>query len=101
MKPGQWFNNPRTEPPAEIKDRPKFAIMEWMVRKPYRQQGIGSKLLKTILSSRPEPYAILAANPDAPARQIYELLSWTYTGTTQGGFMPPMDIMALSLRGMA
>src|SRR5262249_30098626 len=41
MAPGKWFSSPITEPPAEIRDVPKFAIMEWMVRKRYRGAGIG------------------------------------------------------------
>ena len=98
MVAGRWFSSPTVEPPAEIMNVEKFAIMEWMVRQPHRQLGIGRKLLDLVLTDRPEPYAILASNPDAPARQIYEKrLGWQFCGSTEGGFMPPMDILALRL----
>ena len=72
--------------------------MEWMVRRPHRHLGIGRTLLDLVLADRPEPYAILASNPDAPARHIYEQhLGWQYSGITEDGFMPPMDILTLRL----
>jgi hypothetical protein len=99
MAAGRWFRSPTVEPPAEILNAEKFAIMEWMVRRPYRQLGIGRRLLDLVLAGRPEPYAILASNPDAPARRIYEKhLGWQFCGSTEGGFMPPMDVLALRLR---
>jgi GNAT superfamily N-acetyltransferase len=97
MAAGQWFNRPITEPPAEIKNAPKFAIMEWMVRKRYRRAGIGRHLLDVILTGRPEPYAILASNPASIARRIYDKLGWHYCGSTEPAFMPSMDILALPL----
>lgn len=97
MQAGQWFSKPITKPLTVIKDSPKFAIMEWMVRRSWRGQGVGRHLLDLLLADRPEPYAILASNPEAPARRVYEHLGWTYCGSTEPGFMPSMDILAVPL----
>lgn len=97
MGPGKWFGSPTSEPPAEVRDVPKFAIMEWMVRKRYRGSGTGRQLLDLVLADRAEPFAILASNPAAPARQIYERLGWWQCGGTESTFMPPMDILVLPL----
>jgi hypothetical protein len=97
MAPGRWFSSPTSEPPVEIRDVPKFAIMEWMVRKPYRDSGIGRRLLDLVLSDRFERFAILASNPAAPARQIYERWGWWYCGGSEPTLLPPMDILALPL----
>src|SRR5262249_1685402 len=96
--PGGWFSSPTSEPPAEVRDVPKFAVMEWMVRKRYRGSGIGRHLLDLVLADRPEPFAVLASNPAAPARQIYERLGWWHCGGTEPTFMPPMDILVLPLK---
>jgi hypothetical protein len=97
MPPGVWFSSPTSDPPPEILNQTKFAIMEWMVRKPYRQAGVGRRLLDLVLADRSEPYAILASNPAAPARLIYDRLGWRLCGTTQPSLMPPMHILALPL----
>jgi GNAT superfamily N-acetyltransferase len=97
MGPGKWFSSPTNEPPVDVRNVPKFAIMEWMVRKPYRGSGIGRHLLDLLLAKRPEPFAILASNPAAPARQIYEKWGWRRCGGYKPKLMPPMDILALPL----
>ena len=98
MVPGQWFSAPTSEPPTEVRGMSKFAIMEWMVRRRYRGAGIGRHLLDLVLANRPEPFAILASNPIAPARRIYERMGWWRCGGTEPAHMPPMDILVLSLK---
>jgi hypothetical protein len=95
MAPGQWFSSAIDQPPEEIRSAAKFAVMEWMVRAPYRQGGVGRRLLDLVLTGRHEPYAILASNPAAPARQVYDRFGWRQCGTTQPDLLPPMDVLAL------
>jgi ribosomal protein S18 acetylase RimI-like enzyme len=97
MAAGQWWRSSTSEPPEQIRAVPKFAIMEWMVRGPYRRQGIGRRLLDLLLAERPEPYAVLASNPQAPARKIYDRLGWQYCGRSKPDLLPPMDLLALRL----
>ncbi|WP_433223921.1 GNAT family N-acetyltransferase [Dactylosporangium sp. CS-047395] len=97
MAPGSWFKAPIEEPPSSIFDVPKFAIIEWMVRRSSRGSGVGRHLLDLVLADRSEPFAVLASNPAAPARGIYEKLGWQYCGSTEPNHMPRMDILALPL----
>lgn len=97
MAAGQWFSSATSEPPKTILGTQKFAVMEWMVRRPYRGHGIGRRLLDTVLRDRAEPYAILASNPEAPARRIYERLGWRQCGTSKPDLLPPMDVLTLRL----
>ncbi len=97
MAPGKWFGSPTGEPPAEVRDLPKFAIIEWMVRRNHRGTGVGRHLIDLILASRSEPFAILASNPAALARQIYEQWGWQHCGGTNPPLMPPMDVLVLPL----
>lgn len=99
MPAGRWFRNATEEPPAEIRDADKFAVMEWMVRPAHRRAGIGRLILDRLLAGRPEPWAILAANPHAPAREIYRRLGWQPCGHTEPDVLPRMDVLALDLRG--
>jgi GNAT superfamily N-acetyltransferase len=98
MPPGRWFRSPAGAPPPEIVDVPHFAIMEWMVRASHRGAGVGRRLLDLLLEGRPEPWAVLAANPQAPARRVYERLGWRMVGASQpDGGRPGMDTLALPL----
>jgi GNAT superfamily N-acetyltransferase len=98
MPAGRWFRNATQEPPEEIRDADKFAVMEWMVRQAYRRTGVGRALLATLLTLRTERWAILAANPTAPARQIYWRLGRQECGQTEPDMLPRMDVLALELR---
>ncbi len=71
--------------------------MEWMVRPASRRAGIGRVLLDRLLADRPEPWAVLASNPAAAARRIYERWGWKPVGATEPDSMPPMDLLALPL----
>jgi hypothetical protein len=98
MESGRWFRNPLVEPPGDIKNAPKFAVIEWMVRKRYRGTGAGRQLLDRILADRPEPYAILTSNPDSAARRIYDRLGWRFMSATRpSDLMPSMDVLVLPI----
>jgi GNAT superfamily N-acetyltransferase len=100
MPPGQWWAGNPTMPPAEILDAPKFAVIELDVAQPWRGRGIGHRLHDTLLDGRPEPYAILTAQPDAPARRLYERWGWVPVGTAQHApDTPVMDQLVLHRRG--
>lgn len=94
---GQWMEPSAEEPCADIRDVPKFNIAEWMVRAPFRGAGIGRRLLDMLLAGRSEPWAVLASNPAAAARRIYERWGWKMAGRIEPGTMPPMDVLVLPL----
>lgn len=74
---GRWWggtSNP--EPPAEVVDASKFAVIELVVHSDWRGRGLGRALLGALLDQRTERYAILLAEPTAPARQIYARWDW-------------------------
>lgn len=98
LREGKWMEPAASAPPQDLRDVPKFNIAEWMVRKRYRGIGIGRELLNLILTGRPEPYAILASNPAALARQIYDRLGWAKAGIIRPQSMPQMDVLVLPLK---
>lgn len=93
LPPGSWMEPAASPPPPNLNDLPKFNIAEWMVRNKYRGAGIGRQLLDRLLDSRPEPIAILASNPEAPARRIYERWGWQKRGAIRPRTMPEMDVL--------
>ncbi len=97
MPPGEWWRHPTVDPPAEIRDVEKFAVMEWAVRSSWRGHGIGRRLLDQLLAGRPEPYATLTVNPAATARRIYQRWGWRQYGAIRPKRMPPMDVLAIPL----
>jgi GNAT superfamily N-acetyltransferase len=97
LPPGEWMEPKGAAPPADIQDAPKFNVAEWMVRAPYRGQGVGGRLMDLVLSDRSEPWAILASNPAADARRIYERWGWVQHGQIAPKTMPAMDVLVLSL----
>jgi hypothetical protein len=99
MANGAWVGSATSEPPDHIRTGPKFVIKEWIVRRSHRGEGLGIRLLDLVLTGRSEPYAILSANPDAPARAIYERLGWRHCGFSQPDFLPRMEILSLPLSG--
>ena len=90
----EWWSDADHEP-VEVKGRTKFAVIEWAVRKPYRQQGIGAALMRTLLAGRPEDFATLCSNPAAPARQIYQRWGWRPVARAYPPGIPPMDVLLL------
>ena len=95
--PDQWWKAADTTP-SEVQSLPKFAIMELVVRKDHRGQGIASALMRALLIDRTEPYATLCTNPAAPARAIYQAWSWQQVAQTpQRPMFPGMDVLVLPL----
>jgi GNAT superfamily N-acetyltransferase len=97
---GRWWSGNASEPPREILAASKFAVIELIVRKPWRGRGIARHLHDRLLGGRPEPYAVLTALPAAPARQVYRRWGWEQVGTAQHTpDSPVLDALALSLSG--
>ncbi|MFY1670700.1 GNAT family N-acetyltransferase [Plantactinospora sp. WMMB334] len=97
MPAGEWMEPRAGEPPEHLLGVPKLTIPEWLVWRPYRGQGVGRRLLAMLLDGRSEPYAILASNPAAPARRLYDRLGWQQHGTIRPKLIPPMDVLVLPL----
>ena len=96
--PGRWWAGRATPPPPQILGAWKFAVIELVLRRPWRGRGIGRRLHDTLLSGRPEQYAILTAAPEAPARQMYARWGWTQIGTAHHTpDSPVLDALVLSL----
>jgi GNAT superfamily N-acetyltransferase len=54
-----------------------------VVHRDWRGQGIGKRLLSSLLEGRTEKYAILTADSNAPARQIYSRWGWEQIGAAK------------------
>jgi GNAT superfamily N-acetyltransferase len=93
----EWWSDADHEP-VEVKGRTKFAVIELAVRRPYRRQGIGADLIRTLLAGRPEKFATLCSNPAAPARQIYQRWGWRPVARAHPPDIPPMDVLLLPLQ---
>jgi GNAT superfamily N-acetyltransferase len=93
---GQWWSE-CTPPPRDVLDSAKFAVIELDVRQGLRGQGVGKRLLGTLLDGRAEKFATLAATPGSPAHAMYLRWGWS----TAGEFCTPpvMDAMIIALRG--
>ncbi|MEU1589488.1 N-acetyltransferase [Micromonospora sp. NPDC005710] len=97
MPAGRWWTRADTEPPSDLLNADKFAVMEWVVHPDRRAVGIGAELIRRLLNTRSEPWATLASNPAAPARAIYRRAGWQQVG---GSAMPdgtPMHLLVLPL----
>lgn len=80
---GKWWAGNASPPPAEILEAPKFAVIELVVAGSWRGRGVGRELIGDLLGRRTEAFAILTADPDAPARRIYEHWGWEQVGTAR------------------
>ncbi|GAA5068603.1 GNAT superfamily N-acetyltransferase [Thermocatellispora tengchongensis] len=97
MAAERWWGGESTPPPAKVAGVPKLAVIELILRKPYRGQGIGKRLLSTLLDGRAELYATLLSHPEAPAHALYERWGWEVAGTCRPApDAPVMDIMILA-----
>lgn len=80
---GRWWSGNASPPPADVLGADKFAVIELVVAAKWRGHGVGGRLLRELLSDRPEKLAMLTADPSAPARQIYTHWGWEQVGTAQ------------------
>lgn len=95
---GWWGGGDADLPPEEILAGDKFAVIELIVDRAWRGQGIGRRLLDELLAGRPEPYAMLTAVPAAPARALYDRWGWRQVGTARHTpDSPVMDQLVLRL----
>ncbi|MBM0237140.1 GNAT family N-acetyltransferase [Micromonospora sp. ATA32] len=101
MPAGTWWKRADADPPAELPDVDKIAVMEWIVHPHRRGEGIGAELMRRLLAFRPERYATLASDPRSHARQVYARNGWRQVGTSVLPWGPPMDLLVLDLPGEA
>jgi GNAT superfamily N-acetyltransferase len=95
---GRWWGGNATKPPNEILAATKFAVIELIVRRDWRNRGLGHQLHDSLLRTRNEEYAILTALPAAPARKLYERWGWTQVGFAKHtSDSPTLDSLALPL----
>ncbi len=98
LGPGQWWTGEASPPPDTILAATKFAVIELIVKKDWRGRGLGRRLLDHLLRDRPEPYAILTARSNTPARTIYARWGWQQVGTAQHTLDAPiMDQLVLPM----
>jgi GNAT superfamily N-acetyltransferase len=93
IPPGSWWAE-CTSPPQEVLDASKFAVIELDVRKEYRVQGIGKKLLGELLADRGENFATLASIPESSAHAMYIRWGWRKVGV----FEDSMDALLIPLK---
>jgi GNAT superfamily N-acetyltransferase len=95
---GRWWSGDATPPSPDVMETAKFAVIELLVRQPFRGRGIGRRLLDDLLAGRIESYAILTAVPDAPARDLYRRWGWQQVGTAHHTLdSPVLDSLVLPL----
>ncbi|WP_431884771.1 GNAT family N-acetyltransferase [Micromonospora wenchangensis] len=97
MPAGTWWSRSDQDPPSDIRDVDKFAVLEWMTHPGRRESGIGTELMHQLLSQRTERYATLAANPASIARRIYQRTGWRQVATSTLPWGPPMDLLVRPL----
>jgi GNAT superfamily N-acetyltransferase len=81
-----------------MRGRARFAVLEFIVRPPYRGRRLGSSLMRALLVDRPEPVATLCSNPLSVARQIYAAWGRTRVGISNPPRIGPMDVLVKELR---
>lgn len=95
---GWWGGLVEPDPPAEIVEPEKFAVIELVVAPSHRGRGLSKEMLRELLAGRTEPYATLLAHPEAPARAMYERWGWRPVGTNRPrADAPSADVLVLKL----
>ncbi|MGW4464045.1 GNAT family N-acetyltransferase [Micromonospora sp. NPDC004704] len=97
MPAGTWWSSADREPPPNLLDADKFALMEWIVHPSRRGEGVGAELIRRLIDGRPESWATLASDPRSAARSMYERAGWRDVGRSVLPWGPAMDLLALFL----
>jgi len=97
MPAGAWWSRADQQPPVEVRDVDKLAVLEWIVQPDRRGEGIGAELIRRLLADRPERYATLASDPRSAARQMYERAGWRQVARTTLSWGPAMDLLVLDI----
>ncbi|MET8848877.1 GNAT family N-acetyltransferase [Amycolatopsis sp. NPDC004625] len=82
---GWWHPAAATPVPPGLAGRPLFYVYELAVLPALRGRGHGGGLLRDLLAGRPEPFAVLAAAPAAPAYAMYLRWGWEPIGALTAG----------------
>lgn len=98
MAAGSWWSRADRQPPPEVHDSAKLAVMEWIVEPGRQGAGIGAGLLRRLLANRAESWATLASDPRSAARLIYHRAGWQQVARTTLTWGPAMDLLVLDLR---
>jgi GNAT superfamily N-acetyltransferase len=99
-----WWNNLTTPLPAAITtEHPgrTFALVELLVRAPWRRQGIAQVMHDLLLKDRPEERATLTVLPAAtPAQAAYQKWGWHKVAQKRNPLpgSPLFDVMLRQLR---
>ena len=90
---GRWRRGAEGEPPAELLNVDKFAVIELVVLPPFRDQGLAGRMFRALLADRPEPYATLVAEKQGRARAMYDRWGWRATQSVR----PSPDVAKLDV----
>lgn len=100
-----WWDGLQTPVPDEVvRERAgrTFAVIDMAVGRAWQGQGVGRRVLETLLTSRTEERASLSVVPDnGHAHGFYRHLGWEYVGTVKGAphhTAPYFDKYVLALR---
>jgi GNAT superfamily N-acetyltransferase len=96
----RWWRHASDEPEV-TKGHPKFGIMEFVIRSPWRGRRIGTALMSLLLSDRDERYGTLCVNPRAAAAAIYSAWGWQPVGSTNPPHVGPMEVLVKPLAASA
>lgn len=91
-----WWHPRAVAPPPQELSWPLLYVYELAVVRELRGRGHGRALLDLLLADRTEPFAVLAASNEAPAREMYRRWGWAKVGELMG---PPygVDLLARPL----
>jgi GNAT superfamily N-acetyltransferase len=98
MPAGTWWSRADADPPVEVRQADKIAVMEWIVHPHRRGEGIGAELIRRLLSRRSERFATLASDPRSHARAVYARNGWQQVGRSTLPWGPSMDLLVLDLQ---
>ncbi|MFG1796261.1 GNAT family N-acetyltransferase [Nocardia sp. NPDC049149] len=97
MVSGEWWTDAHILPDPKLVAAGKLAVMEFAVHPDHQNRGLGRALMDEVLRGRPEPFAVLCANPGAPAREIYRRWGWREAGCRMTNGDDPVDVLYLAL----